>query len=752
MAYPAGVITRPVSFGPAFELEDGDPVGMKVTFKATRPGVLWMATGQPAVSKELTKTSNDGVEESLPLPVTNQAGWGDGDGNAIVPGPDGHVFLYLVTITYTQGGFPMPGTTPRSKVVAIPEGDGTALDLDKLMSLTSPGGTLVSVPDIWSGLIDEAWAAATLAQAALVDSTEFVISTTADAVADPADPLGVTANMLEGLTTDGDPRKEAVEEIVTTKVEVATSGTIPSYNVKASSLRKFRSLMTKLRSGAATSDVKMLIIGDSTEWGVGDTSTTSPPTTSPSAKFSALFRSAYASAYVGLALPPYSGTSPTSDSRWTLGTGWTTSYLGFANDATFVGATGSAALTFKPGVTAGPVDTFDVYYIDNGVAAQITLALTGGSNVVVNSGGSPGIRKATVTTPKASNAHTLTITNTGAASIYVVGVEPYSSTSRRLRVANGAVGGTSLKGWVAAGQYAAGPSIAAYAANLTVISLGLNDLSNTGTGGVALSTAELKASFKTNLRALITTCRATGEVMLKSPSPMLIDSQAPKWAAIHEVYHELSTELDLPLFCNAERFGTYAEANALGMYSDTLHPNGLGQSYVADGYMQMFSSLLGDAPAQTDEIRIPAASMVAGGGTPSLTTILNFLPVWAFDSAADESVGAGFRIPTTWKKFDVVIRGASLFTGAALNVKFWGAYGQVPVGSNPGDVVDGGLTAVAFAVGAQYVIQETVLAANQTVKPGDNLTWVNVKRFGSDAADTYPQDYGVVELIVRRVA
>jgi hypothetical protein len=59
-------------------------------------------------------------------------------------------------------------------------------------------------------------AAAASAAASMLDSEELIRSTNATDLDDPDSDLsmGVTANMLEGLTTDGDPRREAVEELV----------------------------------------------------------------------------------------------------------------------------------------------------------------------------------------------------------------------------------------------------------------------------------------------------------------------------------------------------------------------------------------------------------------------------------------------------------------------------------------------------------------------------------------------------------
>lgn len=201
MAYPAGVITRPVTFGPAFELEDGDVAGMTVSFKATRPGLLWRATGQPAVSVAITRNADDGVEQTISLPVTDQTGWGDGDGNEILPGDDGHVFLYAVSVVFTQNGRTIPGVQPRSKVVPIPQGDLSPLDLDDLIPMTSPGGTVVAVPDIWSAQIAAAKAAALEAAGALIDSASFVAN---EVESGPAAAV-VSAKIQQGVedATDG---------------------------------------------------------------------------------------------------------------------------------------------------------------------------------------------------------------------------------------------------------------------------------------------------------------------------------------------------------------------------------------------------------------------------------------------------------------------------------------------------------------------------------------------------------------------
>lgn len=234
MAYPAGVITRPVTFGPAFELEDGGTVGMAVSFAATKKGMLWRATGQPAVSVPITRTADDGTEGVLQIPVTDQTGWGDGDGSAIDPGDDGNTHLYAVSVVFTQGGRTIPGVQPRSKVVAIPQGDLSPLDLDDLIPMTSPGGTVVAVPDIWSAQIAAAEAAALEAANALIDSETFV----ADQVENGPAAAKVSAKIQRAkvpdtlITYDDDGNVDTVTENgLTTTYTYNVDGTVATDSV-----------------------------------------------------------------------------------------------------------------------------------------------------------------------------------------------------------------------------------------------------------------------------------------------------------------------------------------------------------------------------------------------------------------------------------------------------------------------------------------------------------------------------------------
>lgn len=152
MSYPAGVTTRPVSFGPAIILEDGTPLEMEVTVRASR-SLVWLATGAPFVSLSTT-LDGDQVETQLPLPVTDQSGYGDGKGNAIDVADGKHSHYYTATVAYKAKGRVVKQVS--AGPFALPEDDGSPIDLDNLIPVSTAGGATIAIPDTWSATLDEA--------------------------------------------------------------------------------------------------------------------------------------------------------------------------------------------------------------------------------------------------------------------------------------------------------------------------------------------------------------------------------------------------------------------------------------------------------------------------------------------------------------------------------------------------------------------------------------------------------------------
>lgn len=143
MAYPTGVVTRPVSFGPAVILEDGTALDMKVTIKSST-SMVWLATGSPLVNQGRTDITADQVEKTIALPVTDQDGYGDGLGNTIDVSDGKQTNYYTASIEYQQAGKRIM-TVPVPAFV-LPVGDGSTVDLDKLVPVDTTSGITVLSP------------------------------------------------------------------------------------------------------------------------------------------------------------------------------------------------------------------------------------------------------------------------------------------------------------------------------------------------------------------------------------------------------------------------------------------------------------------------------------------------------------------------------------------------------------------------------------------------------------------------------
>lgn len=73
MALPSGITTATVNFGPATDFL-GNQTSTTVTFTPS-VSLLWAATGQPVIAFPETATAAAGVQGSIVLPHTDQAGF-----------------------------------------------------------------------------------------------------------------------------------------------------------------------------------------------------------------------------------------------------------------------------------------------------------------------------------------------------------------------------------------------------------------------------------------------------------------------------------------------------------------------------------------------------------------------------------------------------------------------------------------------------------------------------------------------------
>lgn len=326
---------------------------------------------------------------------------------------------------------------------------------------------------------------------------------------------------------------------------------------------------------AGTRDAKVLIVGDSTSAGVGGNTDATFTHASSWGSFmcAELDRTKVAAAH-GLGVPRGESSGALADSRWTFGAGWTRAVGAYQNTYGFAGkgtaytaSDGTTYLTYKdPRVTA---DTYDIYYLGQTTGGLGTLeaTVTGASPVTVatGTGASKAVRKLTITAPAANATNIVSIRNIGNP-IFVIAVEPSLSTTRKVRVGNGSAAGASSITWTTfpnadtTQRFNGIGAIEAYQPDLTIIDLGINDAQ-----GILGSTA-----FMTNITALVTAAKITGDVIIKT----MIPSQDPTTFSYEQAYVVALLATAYPAVDMFNRYGTYAQSAAAGLVAgDGLHGN-----------------------------------------------------------------------------------------------------------------------------------------------------------------------------------
>jgi lysophospholipase L1-like esterase len=205
-------------------------------------------------------------------------------------------------------------------------------------------------------------------------------------------------------------------------------------------------------------------------------------------------------------------------------------------------------------------------------SGQLTITATGGTPVVQATGGSPvGVR--TINAVALASATTNTVTIAATNQVYVIGIEQFSSTSKNLRVGNAGVYGTNTTQWVTTDWFGPVAAITAYAPDLTIIMLGIND---------ALTPLAI-ASYKVNITTLITTAQLSGDVILMTMPPSS-GTRATAEATYVQVLKDISIASNIPLIDNWARFNSTWQTL---MMHDAVHPNNVGYWDIA-GHLQAF--------------------------------------------------------------------------------------------------------------------------------------------------------------------
>ncbi len=332
----------------------------------------------------------------------------------------------------------------------------------------------------------------------------------------------------------------------------------------------FTAATEAVRNG--TSDAKILCKGDSTTAGRGDsTDGTIPATNAYPRRLQNLLNSIIPSSQ-GIGNPRrFSGDA---DDRWTYGTGW--SFGGYAWSSAEA-STPTLPLEYSPD-GGEEFDGFDLIYMSfSGLGtSDLVVTATGGTPVNINAAvGGQAIQKQAIACGAAGTANELSITGTGA--LYVVGVEPFLSTERHVRVGNVGVPGSTTEQWASTGGFNRMMASATYAGHLVIFSTGINDAIN----GVS------PADLKTRMTTVVVADKAAGyDFVLVTPPPPQNDPVFSIVASYIEIYEQVASENDLVL---VDLFNLWGGVYKAEFMADDLHPNDAGYQDWAEAVFDAIS-------------------------------------------------------------------------------------------------------------------------------------------------------------------
>jgi lysophospholipase L1-like esterase len=346
--------------------------------------------------------------------------------------------------------------------------------------------------------------------------------------------------------------------------QVGTSGGGGSLATTAFAQPLLHRALAKVSGGGG--DAKLLLVGDSTTWGYGGINGVGPANVMANTLTAGGMPAA-----LGMVIPS------ALDTRWVAGTGWTVPPAGSSNswgaaDIGWAGAVGAAAssLKFTPG-NGYSYDTFDVYYIQAPGFGSVSINIDGGGATVVNTAvGTAGIGKVTLTAAAATN-HVLNLGLVTTAAVEIVGVEPSLSTASRLRVGNVGVPGTAAVTWAnnVATPYGPLECIFAYAPDVSIINLGINDCTD----------ATTLATYVADITTIANTCAYFGAVILSSMNPSAPQNTYGMEASYTAALSGLAAQYGwgfIDLFHNWGGFPGNAALTADGFYYDAVHPSAIG--------------------------------------------------------------------------------------------------------------------------------------------------------------------------------
>lgn len=219
-------------------------------------------------------------------------------------------------------------------------------------------------------------------------------------------------------------------------------------------------------------------------------------------------------------------------------------------------------------------DTIDIWYFRNPGNGTFTVNVDGGATLsTINSSGTAGFVKATITCT--AGTHTINLTQTGAGPVYVMTVIPRTAANKEVTVINAARrGGLAAHYGNDNNIYGSRAGLKAIAPDLTLIELTANDWK-------APTDLTLYSNYIQNI---IDDAKLSGDVLLYTsiPSDTSYASIAQQQQYIDAIV-ALGVKNNVTVLNTTDRWTSFAFSNALGMYFDGLHPAGIGSADLANG-------------------------------------------------------------------------------------------------------------------------------------------------------------------------
>jgi hypothetical protein len=346
------------------------------------------------------------------------------------------------------------------------------------------------------------------------------------------------------------------------------------FNYSGGSLPRWKDNRSKVRIGQASP--KMAFVGDSTFAGLGAGADGSKYTgarqrSTPAFVAQALMArdSRLKTPYANIWGDSGDASLVTGNPELTLGAGWAYASAG-AGGSKFANSTTTNAMTWIIPVTS---DTIVISWSRNTGLGTHSYSVDGAAPASVSQDGASGFQSTTISV--APGMHTLEIRHVSG-QIYIDAVEAFNSTVPSLRVNNMGRSGAQSSYWTTTSfGFSSLPSFKAFAPDVTVLSLGINNMK-------FVPAAVTNGPFAADMRTIITAAKLTGDVLLVLPNPVsLPDASQPLQDTLRDIYRALALEFDCPMVDVPQVMGTHATANARGLFFDNLHPNAPAYDLIA---------------------------------------------------------------------------------------------------------------------------------------------------------------------------